>query len=178
VTWSAMQPDPLSKAVALHGIGKITIHMGNSAKGLELFEQSIATYPISLTYRNLAVYWNSERQHAKADGYVQKALALDPNDSYNLIFAATYLADSGRRDEALKIAQDNEHVLSASYNLAAIYSLLGNKGKAMEMLKRHFYEYERYDEVRAHEMWEARVDYVFASMKDDAEFVKLTAMAK
>jgi tetratricopeptide (TPR) repeat protein len=30
----AMQPDPLSKAVALHGIGKITIHMGNSAKGL------------------------------------------------------------------------------------------------------------------------------------------------
>jgi len=174
----AMQPDPLSKAVALHGIGKITIHMGNSAKGLELFEQSIATYPISLTYRNLAVYWNSERQHAKADGYVQKALALDPNDSYNLIFAATYLADGGRRDEALKIAQDNEHVLSASYNLAAIYSLLGNKGKAMEMLKRHFYEYERYDEVRAHEMWEARVDYVFASMKDDAEFVKLTAMAK
>jgi len=174
----AMQPDPLSKAVALHGIGKITIHMGNSAKGLELFEQSIATYPISLTYRNLAVYWNSERQHAKADGYVQKALALDPNDSYNLIFAATYLADGGRRDEALKIAQDNEHVLSASYNLAAIYSLLGNKGKAMEMLKRHFYEYERYDEVRAHEMWEARVDYVFASMKDDAAFVKLTAMAK
>jgi len=174
----AMQPDPLSKAVALHGIGKITIHMGNSAKGLALFEESIATYPISLTYRNLAVYWNSERQHAKADGYVQKALALDPNDSYNLIFAATYLADSGRREEALKIAQENEHALSASYNLAAIYSLLGNKGKAMEMLKRHFYEYERYDEVRAHEMWEARVDYVFASMKDDPEFVKLTAMAK
>jgi hypothetical protein len=48
----------------------------------------------------------------------------------------------------------------------------------MEMLKRHFYTYERYDDVRAHEMWEARVDYVFASMKDDPEFLKLTAMAK
>lgn len=174
----SMQPDILSKAVALHGIGKMTIHMGNSAKGLELFEKSIAAYPLPLTYRNLAVYWNSEGKHAKADGYVQKALALDPNDSYNLIFAATYLADSGRRDEALKIAQENENVLAASYNLAAIYSLLGNKGKAMEMLKRHFYSYERYDDVRAHEMWEARVDYVFASMKDDPEFVKLTAMAK
>ena len=174
----AMQPDILSKAVALHGLGKMTIHMGDSAKGLALFEQSIATYPLPLTYRNLAVYWNSERQHEKADGYVKKALALDPTDSYNLIFAATYLADSGRAEEALKIAKDNENVLAASYNLAAIYSLLGNKGKAMEMLKRHFYTYERYDDVRAHEMWEARVDYVFASIKDDPEFVKLTAMAK
>lgn len=173
-----MQPDPLSRAVALHGIGKMTIHMGDSAKGLDYFEKSIAAYPLALTYRNLAVYWNSERQRAKADGYVKKALALDPDDGYNLIFAATYMADSGRQAEALKIAQENENVLSASYNLAAIYALLGNKGKAMELLHRHFYQYERYDAVRAKEMWEARVDYVFASLKNDPEFLKLTAMAQ
>ena len=172
-----MQPDALSRAVALHGLGKMTIHMGDSAKGLALFEQSIATYPLALTYRNLAVYWNSERRRDIADGYVQKALALDPNEPFNLIFAATYLADSDRRDEALRIARDNEHLLSASYNLAAIYALIGNKGKAMELLHRHFYTYERYDAVRAKEMWEARVDYVFASMKGDPEFVKLTAKA-
>jgi tetratricopeptide (TPR) repeat protein len=173
-----MQPDPLGRAVALHGLGKMTIHMGDSAKGLALFEQSIAAYPLALTYRNMAVYWNSERERAKADAYVRKALALDPKDSYNLIFAATYLADSDRKAEALKIAKDNEHVLSASYNLAAIHALLGNKGKAMELLRRHFYQYERYDDVRAMEMWEARVDYVFSSIKDDPEFVKLTAMAR
>ena len=172
-----MQPDPLSRAVALHGIGKMTIHMGDSAKGLALFEQSIAAYPLALTYRNLAVYWNSERRRDVADQYVQKALALDPHEPFNLIFAATYLADSNRKDEALKIAKENESILSASYNLAAIYALLGNKGKAMELLRRHFYGYERYDAVRAKEMWEARVDYVFASLKDDPEFVKLTAMA-
>jgi tetratricopeptide (TPR) repeat protein len=173
-----MQPDPLSRAVALHGLGKMTIHMGDSAKGLALFEQSIAAYPLALTYRNMAVYWNSERQRAKADQYVQKALALDPHDSYNLIFAATYLADSDRKEEALRIAKENEGELAASYNLAAIYALLGNKGKAMELLKRHFYQYERYDDVRAMEMWEARVDYVFASMKDDPGFVELTKMAR
>jgi tetratricopeptide (TPR) repeat protein len=173
-----MQPDPLSRAVALHGLGKITIHMGDSAKGLALFEQSIAVYPLPLTYRNLAVYWNSERQRAKADAYVQKALALDPHDGFNLIFAATYLADSDRKEEALRIAKANEHELAASYNLAAIYALLGNRGKAMELLKRHFYEYERYDDVRAMEMWEARVDYVFASLKDDPAFVELTKMAR
>jgi tetratricopeptide (TPR) repeat protein len=173
-----LQPDPLSHAVALHGLGKMTIHMGDSAKGLSLFEQSIAVFPLPLTYRNLAVYWNSERVRDKANAYVAKALALAPDDSYNLIFAATYMADSGRGEEALRIAKDHEGLLSASYNLAAIYALLGQKGKAMEMLHRHFYQYERYDDVRAMEMWEARVDYVFASMKDDAEFVKLTAMAR
>ncbi len=173
-----IQPDPLSRAVALHGLGKMTIHMGDSAKGLSLFEQSVAVYPLALTYRNLAVYWNSERVRDKANSYVQRALALDPNDPYNLIFAATYMADSGRQEEALKIAKEHETLLSASYNLAAIYALLGQKGKAMELLRRHFYEYERYDDVRAMEMWEARVDYVFATIKDDEDFVKLTAMAR
>ncbi|HUP60083.1 MAG TPA: tetratricopeptide repeat protein [Thermoanaerobaculia bacterium] len=173
-----IQPDPLSRAVALHGLGKMTIHMGDPAKGLALFEESVAVYPLALTYRNLAVYWNSERVREKAEVYVQKALALEPEDPYNLVFAATYLADSGRGEEALRIAKANEHLLSASYNLAAIYALLGHKGKAMELLRRHFYEYERYDDVRAMEMWEARVDYVFSSLKEDEEFVKLTAMAR
>lgn len=174
----AMRADPLSRAAALHGIGKMTIHEGDSQKGLALFEQSIATYPLALTYRNLAVYWNSERQRAKADAYVQKALALDPDEPFNLIFAATYLADSNRRDEALRIAKEHEGMLCASYNLAAIYALLGEKGKAMELLHRHFYEFERYDSVRAKEMWEARVDYVFASLKDDPAFVELTKLAE
>ena len=174
----AMRADPLSRAAALHGIGKMTIHEGDSPKGLALFEQSIATYPLALTYRNLAVYWNSERQRAKADAYVQKALALDPDEPFNLIFAATYLADSNRRDEALRIAKEHEGMLCASYNLAAIYALLGQKGKAMELLHRHFYEFERYDSVRAKEMWEARVDYVFASLKDDPKFVELTKLAE
>jgi len=173
-----IQPDPLSRAVALHGLGKMTIHMGDPKQGLALFEQSLQAFPLALTYRNLAVYWNSERVRDKASAYVQKALELDPKDPFNLIFAATYMADSGRSEEALRIAKDNEHLLSASYNLAAIYALLGQKGKAMELLKRHFYTYERYDDVRAMEMWEARVDYVFASMKNDADFVELTKMAR
>jgi tetratricopeptide (TPR) repeat protein len=173
----AMQADPLSRAVALHGIGKMTIHEGDSKAGLALFEQSIAAFPLALTYRNLAVFWNSERDRAKADMYVQKALKLDPEEPFNLIFAATYMADSGRGEEALKIANEHEGMLCASYNLAAIHALLGNKGKAMELLHRHFYKFERYDSVRSKEMWEARVDYVFSSLKDDPAFVKLTALA-
>ncbi len=76
----AMPADPLSRAVAMHGLGKMTIHDGNFAKGLALMEESVATYPLALAYRNLSVYWNSEGNAAKADEYVQKALAVDPED--------------------------------------------------------------------------------------------------
>src|SRR5258708_6849420 len=83
-----MQADPLSRAVALHGLGKMTIHEGQFKKGLGLMEQAVAEYPLALAYRNLAVYWNSEGDNAKADQLAQQALALDPNDPYNVVFAS------------------------------------------------------------------------------------------
>jgi tetratricopeptide (TPR) repeat protein len=173
----AMQADPLSRAVALHGLGKMTIHDGDFAKGLAMFDQSIATYPLALTYRNMAVYWSSEGDGSKAYGYVQKAMALDPDDEYNQIFAATYLVKLGRPDEAAKIASAHEANLAASYNLAAIWSLLGQRDKALALLKRHFYVYEQFDAVRRKEMHEAQVDIVFAGLKADPAFKELTALA-
>jgi tetratricopeptide (TPR) repeat protein len=173
----AMNADPLSRAVALHGLGKITIHEGDFAKGLAMFNESVATYPLALTYRNLAVYWSSEGDGSKAYGYVQKAMALDPNDEYNQIFAATFLVKLGKPDEAAKIASAHETNLAASYNLAAIWSLLGNRDKALALLKRHFYTYEQFDAVRRKEMHEAQVDIVFAGLKQDPAFKELTAPA-
>lgn len=169
-----MPADPLSRAVAQHGLGKMTIHDGDFKKGLWLLETSVKTYPLPLTYRNLAVYWNSEGDRVKTGQYIEKALALDPEDSYNVIFAAAFMAGSGRGDEALKIARENEQLLSASYNLAAIYAQLGNREKALAMLRRHFYEFERYRAVRTKEMMEARVDAVFNSLFKDADFIALT----
>jgi tetratricopeptide (TPR) repeat protein len=169
--------DPLSRSVALHGLGKMTIHEGAFLKGLGLLEESVAAFPLPLAYRNLAVYWNSEGDAAKTAAYVKRALDLDPEDPYNRVFAAVFLASSGHADEALKIAQDNVALLPASYNLAAIYAQAGDRDRALELLKRHFYEYERYQAVRGEEMMEARVDAVFASIRTDPEFLKLTAMA-
>ncbi len=173
----AMPADPISQAVAMHGLGKMTIHGGRFAEGLALFERSIATYPLPITYRNLAVYWFSERQAEKAAGFMRQALALDPDDRYNQVFAAVYLAAAGNKEEAAKIAAANADVLEASYNLAAIFAQSGDRKKAMEMLRRHFYEYERFDAVRAMEMQEARDDFMFASLHQDPEFVELTKLA-
>jgi len=170
----AIRADPLSRAVALHGLGKMTIHEGDFKKGLELMEASVREFPLALAYRNLAVYWNSEGDRAQADRYTQEALKLEPHDPYNLVFAAAFMAGNGRGDEALKIARENEQLLPASYNLAAIYAQAGQKEKALALLQRHFFQYERYQAVRGKEMMEARVDAVFASLIQDPAFLALT----
>ena len=170
--------DPIARAVALHGLGKMTIHSGAYAAGLALFKQSLAAYPLPITYRNMAVYWFSEGKLEKATGYMRQAIALDPSDTYNQIFAAVYLAAAGKKDEARKIAESNQTVLEASYNLAAIWAQVGDREKAMEMLRRHFYQYESYDAVRAMEMKEARDDTVFVSLRNDAQFRALTRLAR
>lgn len=172
-----MPADPLSRAVALHGLGKMTIHDGEFKKGLQLMEQSAEVYPLAITYRNLAVYWNSEYEFVRANAYTEKALALDPKDPYNLVFAAVFMAMSGKKAEALKIAEANKNLLPASYNLAAIYAQNGKKHEALALLKRHFFSYERYQSVREKEMMEARVDAVFDSIRHSDEFMALTSGA-
>jgi tetratricopeptide (TPR) repeat protein len=173
----SMPADPMSRAVALHGLGKMTIHEGDFKKGLELMEASVREYPLALAYRNLAVYWNSEGDKAKTDFYTRQAVQLEPRDPYNLVFAAAFMAGNGHSDEAVKIARENEKLLPASYNLAAIYAQAGQKEKALALLQRHFFEYERYQEVRSKEMMEARVDAVFASLINDPAFLALTKEA-
>src|ERR1043166_2717267 len=61
-----MPADPLSRSVALHGLGKMTIHDGEFKKGLALMEAAVEEYPLALAYRNLAVYWNSENEIGRA----------------------------------------------------------------------------------------------------------------
>src|SRR6476620_2490336 len=172
-----MPADPIARAVALHGLGKMTIHDGEFKKGLHLMEQSVAEFPLALAYRNLAVYWNSEGDLEQGSVYTQKALALDPKDPDNLVFAAVFMAATGHGDEALKIARENRNLLPASYNLAAIYAQTGHKQEALTLLKRHFFRYERYQTVRSKEMMEARVDAVFDSLRQDSSFLALTSGA-
>jgi tetratricopeptide (TPR) repeat protein len=172
-----MPADAIARAVALHGLGKMTIHDGEFKKGLSLMEQSVAEFPLALAYRNLAVYWNSEGDLVQGNAYTQKALALDPKDPYNLVFAAVFMAASGNGDEALKIARENRNLLPASYNLAAIFAQTGHRREALALLQRHFFRYERYQAVRAKEMMEARVDAVFDSLRQDSGFLALTSGA-
>ena len=109
---------------------------------------------------------------------MRQALALAPDDPYNQVFAAVYLAAAGKKDEALAVAKAHENLIEASYNLAAIWSQAGDRQKAMELLRRHFQTYERFDAVRAMEMKEAREDYMFSALYAVKEFDEITKGAK
>ena len=95
------------------------------------------------------------------------------------MFAAAFAAGEGgeRTRQALAVAKTHADLLCASYNLAAIHAQAGDKATALALLKRHFYEYERFDAVRSKEMMEARVDAVFASILTDPVFLSLTDKA-
>src|SRR5262245_19485871 len=101
-------------------------------------------------------------------------MALDPKDPYNIVFGAVFMAAAGKKKEALEIARKNMNLLPASYNLAAIHAQNGQKEKALQLLRRHFFVYERYQAVRTKEMMEARVDAMFDSIRFDGDFIALT----
>src|SRR3989441_9567631 len=84
------------------------------------------------------------------------------------------MAANGQKAEALKIARENVNLMPASYNLAAIFAQNGQRDQALSLLRRHFFQYERYNSVRAKEMMEARVDAVFDSIRADQSFIALT----
>ena len=113
-------------------------------------------------------------QHEEAVRSFQRTLELSPQFSKVYQLLGTCLLKEDKRDEALKIARANVKLLPASYNLAAIYAQNGQPEKALAFLKRHFYQYERYQSVRTKEMMEARVDAVFDSLRSDPAFLALT----
>ena len=172
----ARRADKLTRAVALHGLGKMTIHSGEFLRGVGMFEASIAEYPLPLTYRNLAVYWNSEGRFDKAWGYVEQALALAPDDLYNRIFAATYFVGQGNPAEAERVALENEPVLEASYNLAAIWAQLGKKRRRSNSWPGTSTSTSASIRARARDAGGAH-DIAFAAYHRDADFVALTQLA-
>ena len=167
----------LATAIALHGLGKMTIWEGNNEKGLQLFEASLRQQPTTLCYRNLAVYWNTEGEFKKAFGYATQAMNLNPEDPYNQVFYAIYLILDGQKERGEALIRKAQFDPSMSYNYACYYAAQGKDELALKYLHRHFYGYEKYDDVRRFEMAEARMDLHFKKYKEDPRFLEMTALA-
>ena len=167
----------LAMAVSLHGLGKMTIWEGNNEKGLKLFEESLKRKPTTLCYRNLAVFWNTEGEFKKAFGYATQAYDLNPEDPYNQVFYSIYLILDGQKEKGDALIKKAQFDPSMAYNYACYYAAQGKDEMAFKYLHRHFYGYERFDDVRRFEMAEARMDIHFKKYKEDPRFIELTALA-
>jgi tetratricopeptide (TPR) repeat protein len=150
---------------------------GNNEAGLKLFEQSLQRRPTAMCYRNLAVYWNTENEFKKAFGYATQGYDLDPADRYNQVFYAVYLIMDGQKEKGEAMIAKAQFDPSMSYNYACYYAARGEHEKVFKYLHRHFYGYEKFDDVRRFEMAEARMDINFKRYKDDPKFMELTALA-
>jgi tetratricopeptide (TPR) repeat protein len=167
----------LAMAVALHGLGKMTIWEGNNERGLQLFEASLQQQPTTLCYRNLAVFWNTEGEFKKAFGFATQAMNLNPEDPYNQVFYAIYLILDGQKERGEALIKKAQFDPSMAYNYACYYAAKGQDDLALKYLHRHFYGYEKFDDVRRFEMAEARMDLHFKKYKEDARFLEMTALA-
>ena len=90
-----MPADPLSRAVALHGLGKMTIHDGEFKKGLRLMEDVGRGISARAGLPQPGGLLEFRRRSAKANDIRKQALALDPKDPYNIVFAAVFMAGNG-----------------------------------------------------------------------------------
>src|SRR5712691_9124411 len=77
-----MPADLLSRAVALHGLGKMTIHEGEFKKGMAHIVEGFSELPLAIRERNLVVYWNSEGDMVTSNKNGQKALATESKYRY------------------------------------------------------------------------------------------------
>ena len=143
---SRMPADPLSRAVALHGIGKMTIHDGEFQKGLHLMEQSADVFPAAADLsqpRRLLALGRRPREGRRVH---EEGARARSRRAVQRRVRRRVRGRRGRRARARRrsqVAQAHEDLLCASYNLAAIYAQLGDRNKALALLKRHFYEYEQ-----------------------------------
>ncbi len=170
--------DPLSRAVALHGLGKMTVWEGRFEEGLKLMEQSAETFPTALCCRNLAIYWMAEEKPDHWKPWADAAMALEPEDPYNQVFWAVCLDLMGKCKEAQATAAAAPFRLEQCYNRACIKAMCGFPEEALALLKRHFYEFETTDAVRMREMKEARSDVTLKSLFKDPRFLELTRLAE
>ena len=171
---TADESDPLSRAVAYQGLGKIALWRGETQLGLGHLEESMSLHPTPLCARHLADYWHGKGELNRAYAYADQALELAPEDPYNRVFYAAFLALKGEEERSRAWLEEIPVEPGQAYNRACSHVLWGEREKALELLRTHFFEFETQHKVRALEMRVARKDPFFASLAQDSSFLALT----
>ncbi len=159
----ARPADAVSRAVALHGLGKMTIHAGEFVRGVAHVRgvgRRVSAAAHLSQPRGLLELGGPFRQGlgvCRAGAGAGAGRPLQPDLRGDLLRrpgqdpAEARAGRAGERAGARGVVQPGGDLGAAR-----------TKEKALELLARHFYQYERFDPVRAREMQEARDDIAFA----------------
>lgn len=142
---TALRIDPMLYE-AYYFFGRVCFIRGDTEKAVELFQQACRVRPgdfqsmmmLANAYRNLDKLLEARKIAPRGLIFAERRLALYPDDVRAAYAGAAALIDLGDRKAALEWV---ERVLSiesedttTSYNLACLYSLLGEPDKAIDNL--------------------------------------------
>ena len=134
---AAQQLDPLSMS-SNQNLGLYLLLAGRFKEAVETMQKTALLSPNhALNIATLAQTLAENGQNAEAVEKADRAVSLAPDDPLIEMNRAYVYAKAGRRDDALKTVHLQESKPDASnyaFEMAAVYSALGEKGKAFEHL--------------------------------------------
>jgi serine/threonine protein kinase/Tfp pilus assembly protein PilF len=170
----AEELDPISTH-SLGGLGHAYLVMGRYDESIPHFQKALDLYPNAAFIRaQLAWSYAMKRMYPKALAEYDKIAEPDKAVAAENQLVADGLgwvyAVAGRRDDALKIAREVEHLSSRTYvdyyQLATIYAGLGEIEEAFRLLEKGYQE-------RSVGMLYLRVDPFWENVRSDPRYVDL-----
>ena len=155
-----------------HNVGIYMLMAGRNAEAIASLRAAVAGAPDDPFYLvTLGQALADAGQHAEATKLAEKALTMAPGDSYiDLVRAYTY-AHAQRRTDALKIVDAQAakpDVVNYAFEMAGIYSALGEKDKAFEWL----------DKLQTVQGSFVKLDPMIAPLRSDPRYQKVLAKWK
>jgi eukaryotic-like serine/threonine-protein kinase len=170
----AQELDPLSPDIVA-GLGFLYLFTGGYDKSIAQFQKALELYPDAAPIRaGLSCAYAGKRMYPQAVSEYDKIPAHDkavaPESQFVASFRGWVYAVSGRRTDALKIAQEFRDLSSHSYVdfylFAGIYAGLDDKDEAFRLLEKG---YEQHSVAMPY----LGVDVFWNGMRSDPRFVDL-----
>ena len=166
----ARQADPLSVLLSSDA-GQAYYWARRYDEAIKQYQQSIEMDPADpLSHLGLGTVYQQLGRHDEAIAAYQRAITASERSSAILGPLGHAFAKSGRNGEALKIVEElkamSRQKYVSPYDLAILYTGLGEKDKAIEQLNRAF-------EERAGWIIDLKVEPFFDSLRSDRRFEEL-----
>lgn len=162
--------DPFSPIITLN-VGAIYLQRKQFEKALSYFQKSIELDPsFAPGHAWLGLTYQLMKKYPEAILQIQKSVELSGRSSESIGYLGYVLGKFGKRDEARKLAKENEARYlagtGAAYNVARIYAGMDEKEKTLEWLGRDY-------EDRSTWINSLREDWMWDDVRSDPRFIDL-----
>lgn len=135
----ALELDPVSPVITLN-VGAVAMAHERYDESLRYLKKSVELDPsFAIGYSLIGLVQYRLKQYSEAQANLEKGLELSGRSSECAAYLGYFYGKRGMRTEALKLLKEDEQRYQAgtgsAYNIARIYTGLGEKEKALDMLE-------------------------------------------